>query len=192
MSRVSLLLVLALWLPAAPALAGEALWSLLERGGLVVLMRHASTPPMTGDPPGFRLEDCSTQRNLTDAGRDEARRVGAAFRSRRVPVDQVLSSRWCRCLETARLVFGAAEPWPILDNLLRPRGRDAAREAEQTQAARARIAAWRGPGNLVLVTHGVNILPLTGFVPVMGELVVVTPRAPDGFTVVGRLAAYAM
>jgi phosphohistidine phosphatase SixA len=105
MGLVGAMLVLALVLPA-PAAAADALWDLLRGGRQVVVMRHAVTTPGVGDPPGFRLGDCPTQRNLTDAGRDDARRVGAAFRSRGIPVGRVLSSRWCRCLETAQLAFG--------------------------------------------------------------------------------------
>src|SRR5262245_66414487 len=89
----------------APTLgaADEALWDLLRAGGRIVLMRHATTTPGVGDPPGFRAGDCPTQRNLTDAGRDEARRVGAAFRARGIPIGRVLSSQWCRCVGPGRL-----------------------------------------------------------------------------------------
>jgi hypothetical protein len=76
------------------ALADEKLWSLLKGGGQVVLIRHTVTTPGAGDPPGMRLEDCGTQRNLTDAGRTHARRIGQAFRSRGIPVERVLSSPW--------------------------------------------------------------------------------------------------
>ena len=181
-------LVLALGL-AAPTAAGadEPLWQLLRGGGQVVLIRHASTEPGTGDPPGFRLDDCATQRNLSDAGREEARRIGEAFRARGIPVGRVLSSRWCRCLETARLAFGRAEPWEALDSLY-----DApVRERERTEAVRALIAAGVGPGNLVLVTHNFNIRALTGVSPASGELVVVTP-GPSGPTVAGRLPPSAL
>ena len=108
-TTVLLLLAMALPLPAV-ARASEPLWTLLKGGGQVVLLRHASTPPAMGDPPGFRLDDCATQRNLSAIGREESRRIGAAFTTRGIPVDRVLSSPWCRCLETARLAFGAAEP----------------------------------------------------------------------------------
>jgi hypothetical protein len=87
------------------ASADEALWNLPKAGGQVVVIRHSSTEPGIGDPPGFRLDDCSTQRNLSAAGREEARRIGAAFRDRGVPVGRVLSSRWCRSLETTLLAF---------------------------------------------------------------------------------------
>jgi hypothetical protein len=77
-----LLVALVALLASAPAPADERLWSLLKAGGQVVLIRHTVTTPGAGDPPGMRLDDCSTQRNLTDAGRAHARRIGEAFKSR--------------------------------------------------------------------------------------------------------------
>lgn len=121
----ALLAFVALLSRPSPALADETLWSLLKKGGQVVLMRHAVTTPGVGDPPDFRLDDCSTQRNLTDDGRRDARRVGAAFRARGVVVEDVLSSPWCRCLETATLAFGRAENSTALSNLFtHPENRD--------------------------------------------------------------------
>ena len=96
-------LLLALSLAFAPAHADDALWDALRQGGHVLYIRHALTEPGFGDPPGFELADCSTQRNLSDAGRAQARRMGEALRSREVPIGEVLSSPWCRCVETARL-----------------------------------------------------------------------------------------
>ena len=127
--------------------ADEAVWSLLRSGGQVVLLRHDATDPGVGDPPGMKLDDCSTQRNLSEAGRAHARRLGEALRSRAVPVAAVQASPWCRCLETARLVFGrAGDVQPAL-------------------------------GNLFMVTHGSTIHALTGVSPGMGELVVLAPQA---------------
>ncbi|MGH2688505.1 MAG: histidine phosphatase family protein [Actinomycetota bacterium] len=178
---------LLLFLPAAAA-GNEALWALLKGGGQVVVMRHASTDPGVGDPPGFRLEDCATQRNLSPKGREEARRVGAAFRARGIPVGRVLSSRWCRCLETARLAFGAAEPWPPLNSFFD----DRRREPEQTRSVRALAGERPGTGNVVLVTHQVNISALTGVFPAPGEIVVLTPQGSGMFRVAGRLAPAAL
>jgi phosphohistidine phosphatase SixA len=170
---------------AAPsrAAADEALWDLLRSGGQVVLMRHAVTTPGVGDPAGFRLDDCATQRNLTDAGREDARRVGATFRTRGVPLTRVLSSPWCRCLETARLAFGAAEPWPALGNLFDNR----AREPEQLRALREIAGRRPAGGNVMLVTHGSVVLPLTGVQPAPAELVVLTPDDSGRFKLAGRL-----
>jgi broad specificity phosphatase PhoE len=182
--------VLAVVLLAAPsaAQAGEVLWDLLRAGGQIVLIRHASTDPSVGDPPGFRLDDCATQRNLTEAGRDEARRVGAAFRAHGVPVGRVLSSRWCRCLETARLAFGRAEPWPALDSFFQ----DRQREPEQTEAVRSLLGRQPQGGNLVLVTHQVNITALTRQYPAQGEMVIVTPHGAGEYILAGRLLPSAL
>jgi phosphohistidine phosphatase SixA len=179
-----LILALVVLIAPSPAQADDALWELLRGGGQVVLMRHAVTTPGVGDPPGFRLDDCATQRNLTDEGRADARRVGAAFRTRAVPVGRVLSSPWCRCVETARLAFGGSELWTPLSNLFDNR----AREPEQMRALRE--VAGRRPtgGNLLLITHGSVVLPLAGIQPAPAELVILTPDDAGRFRVAGRLA----
>ncbi len=183
-------LVLALLLLGAPALVGpadadEGLWRRLAAGGQVVLLRHGTTTPGVGDPTGFRLDDCATQRNLTETGREESRRIGAAFKARAIPVERVLSSPWCRCLETARLAFGSAEPWEPLTSLFA----DRTRQAEQTRAFRTLAAEKRAGGNMILVTHGANVTAFVGVSPAMGEMVIVTPQGNGTFTVTGRLPA---
>jgi broad specificity phosphatase PhoE len=150
----------------------------------VVLIRHTITTPGAGDPPGMRLDDCSTQRNLTDEGRRHARRIGEEFRSRGVPVERVLSSPWCRCLETARLAFGSAETSAPLSNLF---GRGENRE-RQVREMRAIAGEKRGRANLVLVSHGSTIAALTGVSPATGEMVIVTPQGEGRFALAGRLA----
>jgi phosphohistidine phosphatase SixA len=180
-------LALALLLLALPsgAAADERLWTLLQGGGQVVLIRHGLTTPGTGDPPGFRLDDCATQRNLNDEGRRESRQVGEAFRARKLPVARVLSSPWCRCVETARLAFGGSETWTPLSNLF---GRSENRE-EQVRQMRARVSETPPGGNLVLVTHGSTIAALTGINPDTAEMVVVAPQGGGRFAVAGRLRA---
>jgi phosphohistidine phosphatase SixA len=181
--RFCLLLVSLVLAVASSAVADEALWQLMRGGGQVILMRHAVTTPGVGDPTGFKLDDCSTQRNLTDAGREDARRVGAAFKARGVPVGRVLSSPWCRCLETARLAFATAEPWAPLSNLFDNR----AGEAEQLRMLRELAGRRPTEGNVLLVTHGSVVLPLTGLQPAPAELVVLTPEGSSRFRVAGRL-----
>lgn len=181
-----LLAVLALALAISThAVGDEKLWSALKSGGQVVLIRHTITTPGAGDPPGFRLEDCSTQRNLTDAGRRHARRIGEEFRSRGIAVERVLSSPWCRCLETARLAFGSAEPWEPLSSLFA----DRTQQAEQTRAFRVLAGEKRAGGNTILVTHGANIVAFVGVSPAMAELVILTPHGDGTFAVAGRLPA---
>lgn len=163
--------------------ADEAGWQALRAPGTHVLMRHA-TAPGTGDPPGFRLADCSTQRNLDAAGRAQAARIGAAIRDAGLTVDRVLSSQWCRALETARLLdLAPVEAEPSLNSFFDDR--TAADDA--SRAVRARLAAQKPAERLVLVTHQVNITALTGIFPASGEMIVVAV-APDGTLAVrGRI-----
>ena len=163
--------------------ANTATWQALQEGGLVILMRHSLAPGI-GDPPRFVLEDCDTQRNLSSEGRAHAVAAGQALRERGVAIDGVYSSQWCRALETAELMaVGPVTPAPWLNSFFRGRGDQVA----ITQAARERMEAWQGPGNMLLVTHQVNITALTGGGVSSGEMVVVRPQE-EGFTVVGRLS----
>ncbi len=162
------------------------LWAALRTGGHVALIRHAATVGGAGDPQGFRLDDCATQRNLTDKGRTQARRLGERFRAEQVPVGKVLSSQWCRCRETVALMeLGAPELAPTFNNAFALRDRI----DELTAGARAIVAAWSGPGALVVATHGANILPLTGVMPEEGGVVVVKaePAMSTKLRVLGRI-----
>lgn len=161
------------------------LWQHLQGGGHVLLIRHAATDPGIGDPPGFRLAVCSTQRNLSAQGKRDARAIGAAFRNRGIPLGPVLSSRWCRCLDTARLAFGRVEEAPMLDSMFRDS--EAAGRAKVREVL-ARTGAWKGDTNLVLVTHDVNIRALVNESVAQGEIVVTRP-GHGRLDVIGRLRA---
>ena len=164
----------------------ERLWAALKAGGYVIFIRHAVTEPGIGDPAHFKLGDCSTQRNLSDQGRADAKRIGAAFRHNQIPVSEVWSSRWCRCLETAQLAFGSARPAAMLDSTFRetPAGKQAKARAVFSFASRATMDTE----NLVFVTHAQNIQELTGTSPSSGEMVVTKLDGVSEFRVVGRLA----
>ncbi len=163
---------------------GATLWTLLQEGAYVVLMRHAATVPGIGDPPGFKLGQCATQRNLSASGRKDAEQIGAAFGRHAVPVASVLSSRWCRCIDTAQLAFGRVEPNSMLDSMFTD---EAAARQRKLDTTRAYVAGFKGKGNLVLVTHDVNIRALVGEYASQGEMIVATAR-PDGtLKVLGRL-----
>lgn len=167
--------------------AGEDAWRAVAAGGCAVLLRHALTTPGVGDPPGFRPGDCSTQRNLSDAGRAQARRFGAGFERRGIRVDEVRSSRWCRCLDTARLAFPGREVEPLgaLDSFFTD---GSARDA-QTAALRHYLGALPATRRVVLVTHMVNITALTGESPAMGEALVVRTGALGTGGVLGWMRA---
>jgi phosphohistidine phosphatase SixA len=165
----------------SPAASEAAAWEAL-RAGAIVLFRHA-TAPGTGDPAGMRLGDCSTQRNLDEAGRAQATRIGEAVRAEGVAVGAVLTSRWCRAAETAELAYpGRARTEPAFDSFFAERGEGSARTAE----ARRILLGWSGPGALVVVTHQVNITAITGVVPGSGEGVVLR-RAGGDLVVAGRV-----
>lgn len=159
------------------------LWSRLARGGVAVLIRHALAPGV-GDPPAFKLGDCSTQRNLSDSGRQQARAIGAAFRQHDITVDQVYTSEWCRCRETAELLgLGPVTPLPILNSFFNHR----AREKEQTDALTQFLKTRPISHVTVLVTHQVNMTALTGVHPASGEAVVVEVRHTGTLHVLGTL-----
>ena len=167
--------------PLAARAGGPDVWDALRRGA-VALFRHANAPG-TGDPPGFRLNDCTTQRNLGAAGHAQAVALGARFRAERVPVARVLTSQWCRAIDTAERAFpGQGSADPIFNSFFDDRTQSPA----QTEAARSLIAAWRDPGALVIVTHQVNITALTGIVPADGEGVVLQPEGA-AFAIIGRI-----
>lgn len=162
--------------PASAFAQGADPWAELAKPGAVVLFRHA-TAPGVGDPAGFKLDDCRTQRNLSEEGRAEARRLGELFRTRQVQVGAVLHSQWCRTRDTARLAFGdQVREEPAFNSFF---GQEASARDAQTRRARDVIARWRGPGTLVVVTHQVNITALTGLGAASAEGVVVG-RQPDG------------
>lgn len=172
-------------LARAPADDEAAAAALLRQGGVVLMLRHARTTPGVGDPPGFRLQDCGTQRNLSDEGRAQARRLSAWLQTRALAPTHVYSSRWCRCLDTARLVFGRAEPWPPLDSMF-----DGSRDREPAlQALRARLRERTPTGFEAWVTHQANITALTGVTVAMGEAVILAAGPePGAVTIRGRLS----
>src|SRR5262245_9795103 len=185
--RCLAVILIALGAASAAAAQEDALWSALRGGGHVALIRHAGTVGGSGDPPGFKFDDCSTQRNLTLKGRGEARRLGEMFRVEEVPVAKVLSSQWCRCIETLALMgFGPPEFAPTFNNAFPYRDRI----EELTAGARAVVADWNGPGTLLVMTHGANILPLTGIMPEEGGIVVVKPDpdSPKKLRPLGKIA----
>jgi phosphohistidine phosphatase SixA len=181
-------LAAAVALVAAPAFGEDEAkaWAALRAGGHVALIRHASTQPGLGDPAGMRLDDCGTQRNLSEAGREEARRIAERFRSERVAVDKVWTSPWCRCRDTATLAFGKSEDWEALGSFFDEPFKD----AERTERVKQRIGGYstrRPRGNVVMVTHNVNIAALTKLSIGTGEVVVVRPDGCCGLKVVGRI-----
>jgi phosphohistidine phosphatase SixA len=183
MASVRWLTVLALCVGTGSiAHATDSVWEALRAPGSVVVLRH-SYAPGGFDPPDARLDDCSTQRNLDENGRAQARRVGEAFRQHGIAVGSVLSSPRCRCLDTARLAFGQAQSWDVLQGALN----DKERRERQIAGIKNAIAAHRDEPPLVLVTHGSVVTDLTGLNVRMGAFVVLQRAADGSHTVVGQL-----
>ncbi|WP_245638701.1 histidine phosphatase family protein [Hydrogenophaga palleronii] len=160
-------------------------WTLLREGGCVLLMRHAQTQGGGGDPPNFTLGDCSTQRNLSEAGREQARKMHTAFMREQVQIHQVRSSAWCRCADTAMLAFKKNTVWPPLNAFFGAEERE-----EQTLDVIENLRGWAAPRNQVLVTHHINVEALTGQTPAMGEILLTRPGKDSSGTQLRVLARH--
>ena len=154
----------------------------LDEGGYIVMLRHAIAPGV-GDPANFRLGDCATQRNLSEEGRAQARRLGERLRAHGIERAEIYSSRWCRCLETAELLhLGPVEELPALNSFF---SRPAEREPT-LEALRAFLAELPDDGPpVILVTHQVTISAITGHGTASGEAVVMQADGTRQPTVVG-------
>lgn len=160
-----------------------ALWQAAKTPGHFVLIRHALAPG-TGDPPHFRIGDCTTQRNLSTAGRDQAKRIGDRFRLHGIDRATVHSSQWCRCLDTASLLnLGPVAPNERLNSFFSER----AQASPQTARLREWLVGLPLTSPVVLVTHQVNITEFTGVYPASGEIVIVKRRPDASFETVGTI-----
>jgi phosphohistidine phosphatase SixA len=163
--------------------AENTLWEALRSGGHIALIRHALAPG-TGDPPEFSIVDCSTQRNLSDDGREQAKRIGERFRANGISSAAVYSSQWCRCVDTAELLgLGLVKELPVLNSFYL----DFERRQPQTQKLRQWIARQDLDKPLVLVTHQVNINALTNVYTDSGEMVVVRRKNDGEIVVIGNI-----
>jgi len=139
-----------------PKLEGAALVQVLQEGGYTILLRHMATAPFNPDSAVFDIDDCATQRNLSDRGRQQAKSLGAAFEKLGIAVGEVLSSPYCRCMDTGDLAFGnvqSSEALRVGDS--RPgQGRD-----DPGVAIRKLLDTPPAPGkNTVLIAHSVTLL----------------------------------
>ncbi|PLX52603.1 MAG: histidine phosphatase family protein [Desulfobacteraceae bacterium] len=157
----------------------------MKSGGHILMIRHAYAPG-SGDPSHFKIGDCSTQRNLDDRGRSQARTIGDWLRSKGIKVANVYSSQWCRCLETAALLnFGSVTELPALNSFFElPQNRE-----PNIRALRSFIANLDATGDLIiLVTHFVTILEIAGEGVSSGEGVVLKLKGQSAYDVLGRLS----
>jgi phosphohistidine phosphatase SixA len=185
-SMFQIVAIVALIVAVTPAAAADAsvAWEALRKSGYVALMRHADAPGGAGDPPGFKLDDCSTQRNLSEKGRVDAVAMGAQIRANGISFTRIVSSPWCRCVETAKLMdLGPVDIDPAFSNAFVLRDR----REELRHDATSILNTWTD-GTLMVVTHGANIHALSGVSPTSAEIVVVDPLTSP-LRVIGRIPA---
>ncbi len=157
-----ILIFLLVW----PCVGSANDWDALRQPGAIAIMRHALAPG-TGDPPQFEIDNCETQRNLDQRGRDQAVAIGDALRAEGIVFDAVLTSQWCRTRDTAALLgMGDPRDTPSLNSFFRKYDREESQTKDTLEVLRA------SAGRLMLVTHQVNITALTGRGTQSGEIIV--------------------
>tara|TARA_B100001057_G_scaffold485100_1_gene564284 strand:+ start:196 stop:747 length:552 start_codon:yes stop_codon:yes gene_type:complete len=152
------------------SVAAKDLWLKAKEGDKIILIRHALAPG-SGDPPGFKIDDCKTQRNLNKTGIEQSKIIGKLFKENKIPVDKVLSSQWCRCKDTAKYAFKNYFEFPALNSTFQ--SAFAKNETKQLKQLKTFVNDWDGNGgNLVLITHYSIITAITNIAPRSGEIVI--------------------
>ena len=141
----------------------------LKNGGNLIFIRHAYAPG-GGDPDNFDINDCSTQRNLSVEGREQAKNIGDYFKINQIPIDKVISSEWCRCKETAEIAFEKFETNNFLNSFFSEKF--SKNKRKQIKNLKKYINEWDGNKNLVFVTHYVVISEALNYAPSSGEIVI--------------------
>ena len=141
----------------------------LKKGGNLIFIRHAYAPG-GGDPKNFDINDCKTQRNLSNSGRDQAKKIGFYFKENNIPIGKVYSSEWCRCKETASIAFNDFETKSFLNSFFS--SQFAKNKDIQMKRLKTFINNWDKNENLVFVTHYVVISESLNYAPSSGEIVI--------------------
>jgi len=141
----------------------------LKKGGNLIFIRHAYAPG-GGDPDNFDINDCSTQRNLSDEGREQSKKIGIFFKENDIPISLVISSEWCRCKETANIAFKNFETKNFLNSFYSEQFTK--NKKIQIENLRKYIDNWKSDKNLVLITHYVLISEVLDYAPSSGEIVI--------------------
>ena len=151
-------------------LSSETIWDEARKGNKVILIRH-SLAQGGGDPAGFKIDDCTTQRNLNKAGIEQAKKIGKILKDNKISTDIVLSSEWCRCKDTAFHAFGKFKEFSALNSTFStPYNKN---EPRQIKEIKKYLMNWKSEGkNLILVTHYSVITAITNAAPSSGEIVI--------------------
>ena len=142
----------------------------LQEGGKIIFIRHAYAPG-GGDPDNFDINDCTTQRNLNDDGIKQSKLIGEFFVKNNIQIDQVLSSEWCRCKDTAKHAFQNFKTFDALNSFYSPKF--AKNKNKQIKRLSKYLKKWRSKKNLILVTHYVVIMEILSVAANSGEIIIV-------------------
>ena len=166
-----------------PVFSDQNILSSLKEGSKIIFIRHALAPG-NGDPKNFKIDDCSTQRNLNKVGMEQSKIIGKFFRENNIKIDRVFSSEWCRCKDTANLAFENYKIFKALNSFYDPRF--AENEEKQIKDLKNFIKDWGSEKNIVFVTHYVVILSVLNLSVSSGEIVV----SDKDFNVIGTIETY--
>ena len=178
---ISVAFLFLLW--SNPAYSDEKIINSLKEGGKLIFIRHAIAPG-NGDPTEFKIDDCSTQRNLNQSGIDQSKIIGLFFNENKLKIDKVLSSEWCRCKDTAEIAFKNFKTFKPLNSFYDPRFAD--NEKKQIKDLKKFIKEWDSDKNIIFVTHYVVILSLLNIGVSSGEIVV----ADKDLNVIGSIETF--
>ncbi|MFL2891937.1 MAG: histidine phosphatase family protein [Candidatus Pelagibacter sp.] len=151
------------------ALSEDKILESLQEGGKIIFIRHAYAPG-GGDPDNFNINDCSTQRNLNDKGINQSKLIGEFFKTKKIKIDKVLSSEWCRCKDTAKFAFNDFETFDALNSFFS--AKFAKNKKRQIKDLKNYIKNWKSDKNLILVTHYVVISSILNIAVSSGEIVI--------------------
>ena len=175
------LIIFILLISSVKADFNKKLFNQLEEGGKLIFIRHAYAPG-SGDPDNFNLNDCSTQRNLSKEGKKQAKYIGEFFKNKKIKVDKVLSSEWCRCKETAVIAFSDYKTESFLNSFFSDKFRK--NKDLQIKNLKSYIDKWDKKKNLIFVTHYVVILEILDYAPSSGEIVI----SDTNFKLIGSIS----
>ena len=155
--------------PSVKAESNKTLINELQKGGKLIFIRHAYAPG-GGDPDNFDINDCNTQRNLSDSGRVQSQKIGNFFKKNKISIGKVYSSEWCRCKETAFIAFEKYETKNFLNSFFSKKF--ANNKKKQIIDFNKFLSTWDEDQNLIFVTHYVVISEILNYAPSSGEIVI--------------------
>ena len=166
--KLFLLIIISLTI-SNQVLSEDKILESLKEGGKIIFIRHAYAPG-GGDPQNFNINDCSTQRNISNEGINQSKLIGEFFKTNKIKIDKVLSSEWCRCKDTAKFAFNDFETFDALNSFFS--AKFAKNEKKQIKDLKNYIKNWKSNKNLILVTHYVVILSILNKAVSSGEIVI--------------------